>query len=252
MREQILYGTLELPSYSKFVSGIGQHYTELANRMFTAAWRAYLKDKSTINLIYWADRFNNAKVFNLVLLSLSDANWLICDSIPARNWAEARLNEDKLLEFCTPDELESVRSHKKFVHYRLVNQPSVKSTATRVNGTTKNTGLVRQGFCDAGNSQFTYDQAYMSEYADIIRLNLTKSMTYMATMYPAMRHDQASYDVISSDILDYYLTSDEVYSRGNNFNDSRGRAISSSLSKVGNPISCKDFRALIVLPTTEA
>jgi len=62
----------------------------------TALWRAYLKDKGNVNLVYWADRFANAKVFNLVLMSLSGGGWITCHAIPARNWAEASLNETKL------------------------------------------------------------------------------------------------------------------------------------------------------------
>lgn len=248
MRRKLLEGSIELPSYDKFITSIGRHYAELSNRMFVALWRAYLKNKSAINLVYWSDRFDNAKVFNTVLISLSDANWITCHSIPARNWAEASINEDKLLEYCTAEELELVRSHKKFVHYRQDTSPSVKSTATRVNGTTKDTGLVREGFMKAGNTAFTYDQTTMAEYSEVIRANITKSMTKIAIMYPHMRHDLASYDTISSEILDFHLVTDEVFTRGNNYNDSRGRAISSTLSKVANPISCKDFRALLVMP----
>jgi hypothetical protein len=88
----------------------------------------------------------------------------------------------------------------------------------------------------------------MLEYRDVIQKNLTKSMDKIAELCPNLRHDSASYDTISVEILEYYLDSNDTYTRGNNYNDSRGRAISESLSKVGNPISCKDFRALIVLP----
>lgn len=248
MRKKLLEGSIELPSHDKFITAIGRHYAELSSRMFTALWRAYLKNKGPINLVYWSDRFDNAKVFNTVLLSLSDANWIVCHAIPERNWAEASINEDKLLEYCTSEELELVRAHKKFVHYRQSAEPSTKATATRVNSKTVNTGLVREGFMKAGNTSFTYDQSTMAEYADIIRLNLTKSMTKIAKMYPYMRHDLASYDTICSEVLDFHLTTDEVFTRGNSYNDSRGRAISSSLSKIANPISCKDFRALLVIP----
>ena len=249
MRDKLLQGSFELPSYRKFTAKIGSHYAELANKLCLALWRAYLKDTGKINLVYWSDRFANAKVYNIVLLSLSDANWITCHTIPARNWAEAHLNEDKLLEYCTIEELETVRAFNKFQHYRLTSDTSTKSTATRLNGKVANTGLVREGFMEAGNSRFTYDQEYMDQYSEIIRRNLNKSMEKIAIMYPHMRSDTASYDVISSDILDYHLTTSEEFTRGNNYNDSRGRAISSSLSKVANPISCKDFRALLVIPS---
>jgi len=249
MRNLLLQGNIELPAYDKFVSAIGQHYTHLANKLMIALWRAYLKDKGNVNLVYWADRFANAKVFNLVLMSLSGGGWITCHAIPARNWAEASLNETKLLEFCSPDELVSIRAYKKFIHYRLGNSVSTKSSATRVNGCTTNTGLVRTGFMKAGNTKFSYDHNYMSDYSEVIRKNFTKSMDKIADMYPHMHHDQASYDTISSEILEYHLTTDELFTRGDNYNDSRGRAISSALSKVGNPIGFKDMRALLVIPS---
>ena len=248
MRTQLLSGRLLLPSRNNFVSSIGETFTQLSEHLFRALWHNYLKDKGSINIVYWSEQFNNPKVFNLVLKSLSDANWITCHSIPARNWAEASLNEAKLLEYCTIDELESIRAHNKFKQYRLVDEASTKSTATRLNGRVRNTGLVRDGFMAAGNTRFSYDQNYMSQYSDAIRLNLTKSMDKIAEMYPQMRHDHASYDSISSDILDYHLSTNDTFTRGDNYNDSRGRAISSALGKVANPISCKDFRALLVIP----
>ena len=248
MRDKLLRGSIELPSYTAFSAKIGDYYAALANKLFTAMWYAYLKNKGTVSLVYWSDRFDNAQVFNIVLLSLSDAGWITCHSIPARNWAEASLNETKLLEYCTASELESIRAHNKFAQYRLVDNSSTKATATRLNGKVRNTGLVRNGFMAAGNTRFSYDQNYMDQYSEPIRRNLTKSMDKIAEMYPQLRHDHASYDAISSEILDYHLNTNDTFTRGDNYNDSRGRAISSVLSKVANPISAKDFRALLVIP----
>lgn len=248
MRDKLLRGSIELPNYQAFSAKIGDYYAALANKLLTAMWYAYLKNKGTVSLVYWSDRFDNQAVFNIVLLSLSDAGWITCHSIPSRNWAEASLNETKLLEYCATEELESIRAHNKFKQYRLVDSKSTKTAATRLNGKVTNTGLVREGFMQAGNTRFTYDQHYMDLYSDSIRLNLTKSMDKIAQMYPHMRHDHASYDAISSDILDYHLSTNDTFTRGDNYNDSRGRAISSALGKVFNPISSKDARALLVIP----
>ena len=248
MRQQLLDGRLPLPSRNKFVASIGEHYTRVTERMFNALWYAYLNNKGTISTIYWSAQFANAKVFNIALIALSNAQWLTSHSIPARNWAEAQLNENKLLEYCTQEELESIRAYYKYADYVLTNDSSTLTRATRLNGKTVDTGLVREGFMQAGNSRFTYDQELMSDYRDVIQANLTKSMDKIAEMCPNLRHDRASYDTISVDILNYYLESNATYTRGNNYNDSRGRAISSCLSKVGNPISSKDFRSLLVIP----
>lgn len=247
MRELILDCNLGLPSYEKFLDGIGIPYTKLAAKMFKALWFQYLKDKGAISGVYWSERFSNPSVFNTVLISLSKAGWIKSHSIPARNWSEIQLNEDKLLQYVSEDELTSVRAHNKFKKYILENTPSIKSTATRVNGCTKDTGLVREGFMAAGNSAFSYDTEYLEMYAPVIQQNLTKSMDKIAEIYPEMRHDRATYDTISIEIMDYHIHHNGTYTRGNNYNDSRGRAISSSLGKVFNPIGFKDARALIIM-----
>ena len=247
MREQILDGELTLPNYDRFITALGINQAKLAYSMFNAMWYAYLKNKGSINLTYWSDRFDNAKNFNVVLMSLSKAGWIISHSIPARNWAEAELDERKLLDYVTQEELESVRAHNKFKKYVLKEEESTVNDLTKVNGNIKSTGLVRKGFQAAGTTRFKYDTNYIVQYEEAIQKNLTKSMDKIAVMYPELKHDRASYDTISIEVLDYYKHADQVYTRGNNYSDSRGRAISDCLGKIGNPLSCKDFRALLVM-----
>lgn len=247
MREQLLAGKLDLPNYQAFVSAIGPEMANLADKLFQALWFQYLKDKGTINSTYWSNRFNNPFIFNQVIMSLSKAGWLISHAIPARNWAEMHLNENKLLEFVSQDDLEQIRAYNKHLQYMPTNEESTVNHLTKVNGKTKNTGLLRNGFMKAGNSKYKYDTQMMQDYATIIQQNLTKSMDKIAESHPNLRHDRTSYDTISIDIFNHLVQSDNTYTRGNNYSDSRGRAISSALSKVANPISCKDFRALLII-----
>lgn len=248
MREFILEGLLELPSKQQFISALGHNYASIADTMFQAMWRSYLKNKSSINLTYWADRFNNPKVFNIVLMSLSKAGWIVSHSIPARNWSEAHLNENKLLQYCTQEELEHVRAYCKFRNYMPTASESATSNRTRLNGVEQDTGLNRPGFSKAGNSKYKIDTSYLDDYYLVIKQNTTKSMDKIKVMYPEMTSDAATYDTISVDTLDYHIANpDQVYTTGENVNDSRGRAISDCLGKVFNPISFKDARALLVI-----
>ena len=247
MKEQLLAGKLDLPNYQAFVSAIGPEMANLADKLFQALWYQYLKDKGTINSTYWSSRFNNPFVFNQVIMSLSKAGWLISHAIPARNWAEMHINEDKLLEFVTQDDLEQIRAFNKHRQYLPNHELSTIDNLTRINGKSKSTGLIRTGFLKAGNSQYRYDTQMMQDYSLIIQANLTKSMDKIAQLHPNMRHDRASYDTISIEIFDHLVQSNETYTRGNNYSDSRGRAISSALSKVANPISCKDMRSLLII-----
>ena len=253
MREQLFLGKLELPSYQNFVDAIGAEYALLANKFVKALWHQYLLNKGSVSLPYWHDRFNNEAVFNRVLISLSDAGYIESHAIPARNWAEANLVEDKLLQFVTSTELEQIRATYKFHKYTLKEDISNKSTMTRLNGKTLDTGLVREGFMKAGNTKFNYDTSYISNYYDVIRHNTTKSMDKIKTIISKQGgnfvSDRATYDTVSVEILDFHtFNPNATFSRGNNYSDSRGRAISSGLSKVFNPISNKDARSLLVIP----
>lgn len=245
--QRLLEGHLDLPNYQGFAKTIGNEDANAASKFFKAMWQAYLKDKGKVSLPYWATKFSSQDNFNVVLKSLSSAKWTISNVVPARNWADAWINEDKLLQFVSLDQLETIRASNKFQKYTLSQVESTKTKATRLNGKVRDTGLVREGFMKAGNTKFTYDTAYMYDYASIIQANLTKSMDKIAEIWPELRHDRASYDTISIEMLNYYTHSTEVYTRGDNYNDSRGRAISSSLGKIANPISSKDFRALLVI-----
>ena len=247
MKEQLLAGKLDLPNYKAFVSAIGPEMANLADKLFQALWYQYLKDKGTINSTYWSSRFNNPFVFNQVIMSLSKAGWLISHAIPARNWAEMHINEDKLLEFVSQQDLEQIRAFNKHRQYLPTHELSTIDNLTKINGKSKSTGLIRTGFMKAGNSQYRYDTQMMQDYSLIIQANLTKSMDKIAQLHPNMRHDRASYDTISIEIFDHLVQSNETYTRGNNYSDSRGRAISSALSKVANPISCKDMRSLLII-----
>ena len=63
-RERILDAQLGLPNYQNFIPVIGEELTALADKLFKALWYAYLRDKGSINLTYWADRFNDATALN--------------------------------------------------------------------------------------------------------------------------------------------------------------------------------------------
>lgn len=244
-----MQGSLHLPSRDKFIQAIGEDYTELTDRFFQSLWSHYLLNKGATSLPYWADKFNNPVVFNIVLMSLAKSNWIITHSIPARNWGEASLNEDKLLEFVSSSELIQIRSHHKFKGYISTNTVAGRANRTKLAGRIQDTGLRREGFALAGNTRYKYDTQMMSQYSWILERNITKSMDKVKERHPEFRSDQSTYDTISIDILNYHIANpDMVMTRGENINDSRGRAISSALTKVFNPISSKDARSLLVIP----
>ena len=87
----------------------------------------------------------------------------------------------------------------------------------------------------------------MEEYKEHIVRNTNKGMTKMREQYN-VSVDDASYDNICEAIIEHMIDHQEMYSQGNSFSDSRGRAIKESLGKVANPIGFKDFRSLLTIP----
>jgi hypothetical protein len=246
-RDQILAGKLELPGKDKFESALGEEVTEMIGNMWSALWHNWLVKEMPINTTSWYDKFDDPQTFNLVVMSLSKAGWIISHSIPERNWAEMVINTKRLLSFTTEEELKDVRASYKFGYYRMRNTISKSSTKVRINGKTTQTGLVREGFMKAGNTAFSYDLNMLRKYEQSIQKNVTKSMDKIRNDWPDMRADETMYDEISLDVISYIIEKPRTYTRGECVADSRGRAISSSLGKVFNPISSKDARALLVL-----
>lgn len=247
MREQLLNGRINLPNYEGFTKAIGTD-AEVANSMLQAMYHNYLKNKGSISLIYWANKFSGLNNFNIVLKSLSTAGWIEAHSIPARNWAEANIREEKLLEYVTYEELINTRAYNKFVKYRLDRNTASANNKVSLNGKIAKTGLEREGFRLASNIEYRYDTNKLAEYKEAIQANLTKSMDKLAKMYPELKSDEATYDTISCDILNYHIMNDFTMSNGQNKIDSRGRCIQGNLGKVTNYISCKDMRAVLVIP----
>lgn len=246
MREQILNGKLELPSKEQFYDNFTR--ANIIERMFISMWHAYLHSKSAVSLAYWSKEFEHPVEFNQALKVLSDSNWIISHSIPARNWAEAELNEDKLLQFVSVEELADVRAKFKFAKYLPCFMESKHATLTRMNGKVKRTGLTRYGLKASASSPFQYDVDYLSKYEDTIIQNTNKGMQKVRNQFPDMRSDSASYDAIATSIVEHLTINPETYTMGSNYSDPRGRSVKEGLSKVFNPIGYKDARSLLVIP----
>lgn len=121
----------------------------------------------------------------------------------------------------------------------------------KVLGKVKETGLVRQGFAKVAKNSFRYDIDALQRYYEPIKANLVKTITkakekgYIKEKYLV---DEANYETIIKYCLDHYMI-DNKYNLEANISDSRGRSIYKALKRIGNPITSKDFRALLVMPS---
>jgi hypothetical protein len=244
MREALMEGKLEYPG-----SALLEEYPEQAEDILAfwrAVWLNYLRRQET-NGVAWYDKLGCA-LYNRLVRGLCHHGWVTSNSLVGRRWASIELNTDKLLEYVTQDELMEIREKYQYSKYILECRAATSSKLVRQNGKTKRTGLERTGFRDAGNTQFGYDMFYLTKYEKATKLNLTKSMDKIREDYPSMRSDSATYDSICAGIFDWHNENkEEVFTTGDNINDSRGRAISQGLRKVMNPISNKDARASLVI-----
>lgn len=250
-RYAMLEGRCSVPE--EIVQLVGSEYRADIEAFFNSLWFNYLKNKGTTSLVYWYDRFNNETAFNKLLMHLSRSGWIISTVAPARNWAEVGLNEDKLLQYCSAQELQQIRLHKKFVHYILEDKATTVQSKTRLGRSIQDTGIRRPGFMKASNTRFSYDTEMLEENYDIVLLNLVKSMDKIRETLrlqgKEMAFDLADYDSVSRQILDYHIDcASQEFTTGDNTNDSRGRAIKDALRKVFNPISNKDARSCLVIP----
>lgn len=244
MRNALLNG--ELPWPGTKVCLVYPDKAEDILALWRAIWHNYLRKQDT-NGLYWYEKLGH-KCYNDVIRRLSFNGWVVSHCLTGRKWASIELNTDKLLEYVTIDELHDIRRDYQFEKYLLERRMARASKLVKQNGKIKRTGLVREGFRDAGNTQFGYDMAKLAEYKDAVKMNLTKSMDKIREQYPEMQCDSASYDNVSVGIFDWHYSNQrETFTTGDSISDSRGRAISQGLRKVANPISSKDFRAALVI-----
>lgn len=245
-REAILEGNNPIPV--DLMKGMPEF--DLIKQFCNALWNNYIKNPNYLTAIpYWYDKFQNEMNFRKALIALGKGGWINSTCSYAASWGQVQLNEDKLLEYCEKEELNHVRAKFKYSKYALEFKDSIYTNVTKLGNEFTDTGLERVGFAMAGNTQFGFDTRYLTKYKEAICMNFTKGMDKVREYYPEMPSDEASYDSVSVGVLDLYESNpEELYTTGENVSDSRGRAISSSLRKIGNPIGYKDMRALLVVP----
>ena len=165
-----------------------------------------------------------------------------------RNWGTIQLDPRKLLQWVDEDELLNVRKEFKFTKYMMGNDKSVIFNYTKTVNGIENVGLSRPNIRNSGNSEFKYDTRYIVKYFDSIVKNTNRSIEAAIAKH-SLDLDGADYKSVATEIVEMHMYSpDKVMCMGNSYTDSRGRAISVSLSKVFSPIGYKDARALLIGP----
>lgn len=256
IRDQILTNQLELPAIHNLT------VTTEVQAMFRAMWYAYITRgyhittkgivSNAISMTYWAKRINDPRLHNQVLKILADNGWITVSTRPNNNWSEAYINESKLLTYCTKTELDRTRMFYKFSKY-ILTQHSIDqdygATKTKANGKIFDSGLVRNGFAKSGKVNYQFDTDAMHKHQVLVTAEINKGIEKMIIQYPQIALDHANYRELGTEIVQAYIHHKGTYNAGPRTSDPRGRNNRGDLSKIGNPISFKIMRSLLVIPT---
>jgi hypothetical protein len=255
---QLRVGKLEMPTIKGLEAKFGTQTYQQIQAMFSAMFHRYLIKGAhltptgavthSVAMPYWAKRINNPKAHNIALKVLSKAGWITVSTRPNNNWSEAYINESKLLEYVTKEELDSTRMYHKFMDYKLSNTQSTTTNAVVQNGAKLKSTLTRTGFQKAGNVEFQYNTNQIYNYFKDVLIEVNKGIEKMILKYPQIATDHANYKELGREVLEYLSTQNATYTSGERTSDFRGRDIAGYLSKIGNPIGFKVMRSMLVIP----
>lgn len=211
--------------------------------------RAVENGTFSLSLVHWGQILNSEKLVRLTYV-LSHMGFVI--SNVKRNWSELIINQDKLYEYISKNEIDAKRKYIKFRKYAMVEDTKdYPATLVKVGKEIKKTGLSRMGFAKVAKNTFKLDRTKLDEYFEPIYQNVVKTITRAIEknkLKDPYFDDKANFEQVAREVLNYYKDHDGSYNLEYNLSDARGRAIFGTLKRIANPISSKDIRALLVVP----
>jgi hypothetical protein len=201
-----------------------------------------------IGLPYWSQK-NPVLVKNFTWL-MTKLN--IGTTKVARNFSNFQLN----IGIFDPADILVYRAKKKIEKMALRYDDRIYSDSlvSRPSGL-KTDGVPRPNMLRTAKNGFAIDREMVKKYRRPILKNMVKSIAKgieLGHIKQKFFSDRASYYEIANLLLDKYSNEDRIYNSEYNKQDQRGRAIKNILKRVGNYISNKDFRALIIVPKEQA
>lgn len=244
-KNEILNGELSFPIQIRDmileeIENVEEQSTILTNidTFWNDLWYAFLKEKGISTEVY-AEKFDNPEIFNKLLYLLSKAKWI--ESKVESNYGTITLLKDKILKWVSKEELKDIMFKYRMNKYKLTNKVKNTDNLVKLNNKVVKSGIIRKGFAKAVNNTFKYDTITMKEYVYEIANNILKGLD--------VDTKDISYEDIVLELLAIIANENKTYSLNENISDSRGRSIFQCQKKVANPISSKDMRALIIIPS---
>lgn len=239
-RENILNGELTFPKIVMQQIILDNPIIDYENieEFWEDLWSSFLKENSLSTEVYM-NKFDNNNVFNSLLYLLSKYGWIISEV--ESNYGYIKLQEDKILKWVSKEELKEIRMKYKMNKYKLRSKDKYVDNLVKIQGKIDKTGLIREGFATIMNNTFSYDTELLNEYINEIANNVLKGLVE--------DNKQVSYEEVVIELLAIISNSNSKYSTERFLIDSRGRGIPNCLKRVFNPISYKDARALMIIPS---
>lgn len=219
--------------------------SDVTQGMLKALENALINNDNGIGLPYWSKK-NPLIVQDItfVLSKLGIATTLVSKRFARLEFNTALINSDEFKTWRVQSKLKSsvLRLDEKVYPTNLV----------KVNGNYKETGIDRKGFAKVAKNEFQIDTVRLEQYRRPITQNLIKSIKVgieQGKIKDKFFEDKANYRLIVDHTMQYYLDKENgKYNLEANVSDQRGRSIYKALKRIGNPISSKDFRSLLIVP----
>jgi hypothetical protein len=224
-------------------------YSDVTTRMLEALDKSIISNEFAISLPYWSKQ-------NPVLVK--DFTWLMHrlnygHTQARRNFARFEFNRGLLDE---GDILVYRTKHKLDKYLMTYDDQEYVDTLVKRNGKVKKDGIPRPGFNKATKREFRLDVAMLTKYRRPIIQNVIKSIKKgieLGHIKDEFFNDHASYLQLANYVVDHYIANpNAIYNSEFNVQDQRGRAIYDILKRIGNYITSKDFRAMLVVPRADA
>jgi len=204
----------------------------------------------SLSTVHWAKQYPvEIKRISFVLSQLGFTH-----SIVTAKWNELQLIPGKLLEFVSQDEIDEYVVDWSMDQYLLrLDKEVYPDNLSKTNSGIKSVGLKRAGFAKVAKNEFKFDRDTLLKYRESIELTLNKSIRVAikdGNIKDKFFANPANYEKVVTMCIQSYIDNDNSYNLEKNISCARGRATYQALKRVFNPVSSKDSRSLLVVPSS--
>lgn len=225
--------------------------TDTCEALISAMERAWVDGHCKVATNYYAQHYSVTVIADITY-ALSQLGFI--KSVVRSKWAEIEVLPEKIAQYRTSTELNNFRMAKRVeAHSLRLDRTEPEADIVKCGTEYRKTGLIRKGFARVSKNEFALDTDMLVKYYTPIVLNVIKSMTEARKakkLGDRYLSDAANYDQVAQQVIDLYIANpDAHYNLESVASDPRGRAVFKAMKRIFNPISSKDARACLRMPT---